>query len=140
MNYQIIYNQLITRAKKRNLIDRKKNYFETHHIVPKCLGGSDKKVNKVNLTAREHFLAHWLLHRIYPKNSKLAYAFYRTSHRTSKKGIFKISSVTYEELRTCRFRSKVSNKKQSSSLKKAYNNGLKVWNEGKKHSKNHYCL
>lgn len=39
-------------------------YFETHHIVPKSLGGTDDKNNLVNLTAREHYIAHLLLVKI----------------------------------------------------------------------------
>ena len=73
MNYTRIYNQLIERAIKRGSID---GYTELHHIKPKCLGGEDKLSNLVELTYREHFLAHWLLYRIYPNNSKLAYAFH----------------------------------------------------------------
>lgn len=36
-------------------------YFEKHHILPKSLGGKNTKENLVNLTAREHFICHWLL-------------------------------------------------------------------------------
>lgn len=49
-------------------------YMERHHIVPRCLGGSNRKDNLVYLTAREHFLAHKLLVRIYPDQPKLWYA------------------------------------------------------------------
>ena len=69
MNYQRIYNQLIQRAKSRELAAPA--YFERHHIIPKCKDGSDDPSNIVNLTAREHFLAHWLLHKIEPKNFRL---------------------------------------------------------------------
>jgi hypothetical protein len=51
------YNQIIERAKHRDLDD----YTESHHIIPESLGGSDAPENLVNLTAREHFLCHWLL-------------------------------------------------------------------------------
>lgn len=36
-------------------------YTELHHIIPKCLGGLDTDDNLVKLTAREHFVCHWLL-------------------------------------------------------------------------------
>jgi hypothetical protein len=55
--YTRIYNQIIDRAKTR-IID---GYQEKHHIVPESLGGSNDKNNKVHLTAREHFICHWLL-------------------------------------------------------------------------------
>ena len=39
--------------------------MEKHHIVPKSEGGSDDPSNLVNLTAREHYIAHLLLAKIY---------------------------------------------------------------------------
>lgn len=45
-------------------MDRSKGdgkYYEKHHIIPKWMGGSDKKENLVLLTAREHYLCHYLL-------------------------------------------------------------------------------
>lgn len=71
MNYQKIYNQIIDRARNREL----NCYKEKHHVTPKCLGGSNAKDNLVELTAREHFICHWLLCRTYPENKKLAKAF-----------------------------------------------------------------
>jgi hypothetical protein len=72
MNYQKIYDNLITRAKVRELEPMR--YYELHHIVPKCLGGTDDKGNLVYLTGREHFIAHLCLVKIYPGNSGLALA------------------------------------------------------------------
>ena len=40
-------------------------YVERHHVVPRSMGGDDTASNLVWLTAREHFIAHWLLHRVY---------------------------------------------------------------------------
>lgn len=70
MNYSNIYNQLIARAQSRTL----DCYAELHHIVPRCLGGSNKKVNLVRLTPEEHYLAHQLLVKMHPGNSKLIHA------------------------------------------------------------------
>jgi hypothetical protein len=61
MNYSNHYNLLITRAKRRSL----EGYKEVHHILPKCIGGSDDLDNLVDLTAREHYVAHILLAKIY---------------------------------------------------------------------------
>lgn len=41
------------------------DYYEQHHILPRSLGGSDEKSNLVMLTAREHYIAHLLLYRMY---------------------------------------------------------------------------
>ena len=75
MDYQKIYNQIIERAKTRQL----EGYFEKHHIIPKCLGGSNDKENLIQLTAREHFLCHLLLTEIYPNESKLKQALWLMS-------------------------------------------------------------
>ena len=61
MNYSTHYKSLIERAKIRSLT----GYKESHHIVPKCLGGTDDSANLVNLTAREHYIAHILLAKIH---------------------------------------------------------------------------
>lgn len=72
MNYQAHYDRLIARARNRELT----GYSERHHVLPRCLGGSDSKSNLVNLTAAEHYVAHQLLVKIYPGNRSIAYAAY----------------------------------------------------------------
>lgn len=72
MNYQNIYDKLIDRARNRDLEDSV--YREVHHVIPKCLGGSDSKDNLVSLTAEEHYVAHQLLVKINPKVHGLLYA------------------------------------------------------------------
>jgi len=71
MNYKKHYNLLIKKAKLKN----HSGYLEKHHIVPRCLGGDDAKINLILLTPEEHFLAHKLLTKIYPNNLKILYAF-----------------------------------------------------------------
>lgn len=55
-------------------------YWEGHHIIPKCLGGlghaRQKHSNIIRLTAAEHFIAHKLLAELFPDNPKLVYAFW----------------------------------------------------------------
>lgn len=70
MNYNSIYEKLITNAKSRSL----DGYTERHHITPQCLGGSDDALNLVDLTPEEHYLAHQLLVKIHPDNASLIYA------------------------------------------------------------------
>lgn len=67
MNYERIYNALIDRA--RNCLCH--GDIEGHHIVPKCMGGSNNENNIVQLRPEEHYLAHLLLVKIYPDNYKL---------------------------------------------------------------------
>ena len=55
--YNQWYSTITERAKNRIL----NSYTESHHIVPRSLGGGDEPTNIVDLTAREHFICHWLL-------------------------------------------------------------------------------
>ncbi len=65
MNYEKHYKLL---CQTRQQLNRQKLpaghtdyvYYEWHHIVPKHENGSDEASNLVLLTAREHFIAHWL--------------------------------------------------------------------------------
>lgn len=57
-------------------------YSERHHIIPKCLGGTNDKDNLVRLTAEEHFVAHKLLIMIYPKNQKLWWSAIAMTNKT----------------------------------------------------------
>ena len=59
-----IYDQLIEK-RRREPLSRADGYVERHHIVPRSEGGSDDETNLVNLTAREHYVAHLLLAKIY---------------------------------------------------------------------------
>jgi len=70
MNYKKIYESLIERGKTR-ILDQ---YTENHHIIPRCMGGSDDQDNLVRLTPEEHYVAHQLLVKIYPENYSLAKA------------------------------------------------------------------
>ena len=49
-------------------------YHERHHIVPKCMGGTNDEENLIDLFAREHFEAHRLLALENPDNNELIYA------------------------------------------------------------------
>ena len=99
MNYKKIYIQLIERAQSENRQKGCGVYFERHHIVPKCLGGGNDKLNLALLTAREHFVAHKLLCEIYPDEQKLHYALWRMMNPQSKKHLrdYNISSREYNQ-------------------------------------------
>ena len=70
MNYQKIYNNIVRRGQNRIL----EGYSEKHHIVPRCMGGTDEVTNLVSLTPEEHYLCHLLLVKIHPKNIRLVKA------------------------------------------------------------------
>lgn len=65
------YDKLIDYYKK-NLAE---GFVEKHHIIPKCMGGSDDPENLILLPTRVHFIVHYLLHKAYPENRSLAHAF-----------------------------------------------------------------
>ena len=72
MNYEKHYNTLIERAKERE--EFTEGYYERHHIIPRCLGGTDDECNLVYLTPEEHYVAHQLLVKMYPDENGLVYA------------------------------------------------------------------
>ena len=70
MNYKLHYDTLIYRAHDRDI----DGYVESHHIIPKCMGGTNDITNLVNLTPEEHFVAHQLLVKMFPNNYGLVKA------------------------------------------------------------------
>jgi len=78
MNYQKIYDALIHRAQNRIL--NQETYCEIHHIIPRCLSGTDHAENLVRLTLREHFFAHLVLCKIYPDHIGLYRAVFLMSN------------------------------------------------------------
>lgn len=94
MNYKRVYDELISYRQETPPI----GYIEHHHILPKCLGGDNKESNIVQLTAREHYIAHLLLHKIY-KLPKTAYALWMMNCGSDGKGTtnrYRINSRWYE--------------------------------------------
>jgi hypothetical protein len=57
--YTRIYYSVIERAQTRIL--PKDSYKEKHHVIPRCMGGSDDLTNIVELTFKEHVFCHKLL-------------------------------------------------------------------------------
>jgi hypothetical protein len=66
-------------------------YVEVHHIVPRSLGGSDDASNLIRLTARQHYVAHWMLARAI--GGSAARAFFMMSN-FGKYG--QVNSTTYQ--------------------------------------------
>lgn len=102
MNYVKIYNQIVDKARKENR-SKSNSYYENHHILPKCLGGSNKKDNRILLTPREHFICHWLLIKIYkdqPKEyTKMLRAFVLMKAKNPSQGKRYINSKIYESVK-----------------------------------------
>lgn len=128
MNYIKIYNSIIKRSQKLDRI----GYTEKHHINPKCMGGNNDKDNIVALTAREHFICHWLLFKEY-KTKDLAFAWHcmsmdRDGKRYKSKS-FEYAKIAWakemSEITRNRIVSKETRLKQSLARK-----GKATWNKG----------
>lgn len=116
------YFSIIDSAKERDNLSVK----ESHHIIPRCLGGSNKKDNLVNLTPKEHYIAHLLLTKMveFKNRSKMLFAFKcmsmnKTGHR--------VNSKLFEHLRI-----------EATKLVGMNNKGKVAWNKGltKEHNPN----
>lgn len=75
-------------------------YHERHHIMPKCMDGTNDKDNLIDLFAREHFEAHRLLALENPENDGLVYAWWcMCSLPGSSKKREDVTAEEYEEAR-----------------------------------------
>ena len=93
------YNQITQNGKQR-----REGYTECHHIIPRSLGGTHDTDNLTNLTAREHFICHWLLTKIYATGEahwKMLNAFrmMRAENPRQQRYQTKITSRVYENLK-----------------------------------------
>lgn len=64
--YTDLYFRIINNANSRV----SEGYTEKHHIIPKSTNGDNDSDNLVTLTAREHFLCHYLLTKMFEKDTK----------------------------------------------------------------------
>ena len=129
MNRYINFIKSIQNKGKRNL-----EYIERHHIVPKSFV---ENCETVELTPREHFIAHYILTRCfygtYKRNMIFAFKFFVNKNRSD---YYKISSVEYDYSKRIRSeyeRSKVisENTRKKMSINHADISGLKHPRYGK---------
>ena len=117
MNYKRLYENLI---QKRQSIPAD-GYTELHHITPRSLGGTDDPENLIALTAREHFIAHYLLSKMYPEDSfewhKMNHAFMMMKNNSGNQDRY-FNSRLYESARK-HFR-KVMSKAQAGTQNSQY--------------------
>lgn len=142
------YNEFI-----QNIIDTRgrfgipdDEYKERHHIIPKCIGGSNDEDNLIDLYAKEHFIAHKLLAEENKDDISLVCAYSMMAFSKSKTQTrYELTPDEYEEARIfCNIvqsilkkgvssrgsgwhHTKETRKKLSESHK-----GISPWNKGKK--------
>ena len=119
--YSKLYYKITSNAKQRTTDD----YTELHHIIPQSMGGSNDKENLVDLTAREHFICHWLLIKMTEgkDRSKMLYALngMKAENRYQQRYHTKITARVYEKYR-------IEHAKNHSETMK----GKPAWNKGRK--------
>lgn len=121
------YYSIIESAK----IQKPDGYIERHHIIPKCLGGSNRHENIVSLTARQHFICHLLLTKMIDKEpylSKLKYAAILLYYTRDQK----ITGKMYETLKSNIKQTPEWIKKRTANFKGRVSptKGKPAWNRG----------
>jgi len=140
MNYQKLYDLIIKKHKILNFKKGQDIYLESHHILPKSIGGTNNKENLVNLTAKAHFVAHHLLCKIYPNNNKIIYSFWmfvtKTSNNNKRK--YKVTSSMYEKIKK-EFSIRLSNQFKGIRKTKKCVDNMKIAAKNRKHKKCIFC-
>lgn len=96
-SYKEFINNILDTRGRFNCGDK---YHERHHIIPRCLDGSNDEDNLIDLYAKEHFEAHRLLALEHPDNRKLVSAWWLMSHiKDANQDRYELSADEYEEAR-----------------------------------------
>ena len=123
--YSKLYYKITSNAKQRTT----DGYTELHHIIPQSMGGSNDKENLVELTAREHFICHWLLIKMTEgkDRSKMLYALngLKAENRYQQRYHTKITARVYEKYRI----EHAKNHSETMKGKPAWNKGIKITDE-----------
>lgn len=59
--YTKVYYRIINRSLERKHVKERHDGYQTHHIIPRCFGGTDSADNLAVLTYKEHRVCHRLL-------------------------------------------------------------------------------
>lgn len=135
-HYTNRYIKFIYYCKNKNCengITKQNFYMESHHICPaskhmfpEYSSFKNHPWNKIDLTARQHFIAHWLLWKSY-NNPSVAKAFYLMKKSSNnQERYFKITSKVFESIKLThkQFKhSEQSKKKISNTLKQKFKSG-----------------
>ena len=118
LTYQVFIDNILQTRGRFNCGDE---YHERHHILPKCLGGTNDENNLIDLFAREHYVAHELLAKENPHNQALNFVWALMSSR--------IENKTGEKC--------IKNAEEYEVAKKALSEFLSVNRKGKKFTDEH---
>ena len=124
MNYNEFINNIL---ETRGRFVCGEEYHERHHIIPRCMGGTNDEENLIDLFAREHFEAHRLLALENPDNSNLIYAWNMMFVQLDNGERYKPTAEEYEKARLL-----VSEKKKKDMVGNTNRKGTTTSEEGKK--------
>ena len=113
-------------------------YHERHHVIPRCMGGTNDEDNLIDLFAREHFEAHRLLALENPDNDSLIYAWHMMSIVKDKnQDRYEVTSEEYEEAKIL-FSKSLSNLMKGKPKTELHKQKIRDSNKGKHnhHGKN----
>jgi hypothetical protein len=109
------------------------SYVEKHHIIPRCIGGTNHRENLVSLTAREHFVCHLLLTKM--TTGKVKQAMYWAVGKfaqVNKNQQRKFTSWEYQKIRESISLARTGKKHSDETRKKMSEKakGRTPWNKG----------
>ncbi len=146
MDWSRHYDALMERARGRDLV----GYSERHHVLPRCMGGTNAKENLVRLTAKEHFIAHKLLVRMKPEVRGLwlalvamgripefkarIFASEREAAAVSRRGFMHTDASRAKMSASAKARGRNSPSTEFKNDQKVWNSGLSGWRKGYSHS------
>lgn len=85
--YTALYYKIIASAQERNYTKVLHDGYQTHHIIPRCFGGTNDPTNLVVLTYKEHRVCHRLLINMTANDAKYkmmyAYKLFNKQYDTS---------------------------------------------------------
>ena len=86
--YTALYYKIIASAQERNYTKTLNDGYQTHHIIPRCFGGTNDTTNLVVLTYKEHRVCHRLLINMTANDAKYkmmyAYKLFNKHYDTSR--------------------------------------------------------
>lgn len=128
--YTKCYYQLVDRANNR--LHDPNQYYETHHVIPRCMGGSNAKSNLVKFTAREHYIAHMLLVRMTtgPTKRKMSFGLWKMISANPVQDRYMPCNKQYEIIKRNMAKA-ISEQNKGKICAKTSNKGQIPWNKGK---------
>ena len=134
MDYGKIYSDIMERSKTRRL----NGYKERHHIVPRSLEGSNTADNIAVLTAREHYIVHKLLSKLFCSVRAYTFAFVLMQNRSKSRNsrqyenfALKKYNSSLSRTRNKEFRRTVSDRFKGKPLSDNHKSNISGSNQGK---------